>query len=137
MPLMNTDSVISSENPKELSAFYAKINSGKACKGFNKSHYFISLRNRSKINFFLPNENHQWQREGNSTSFCFQHEPCANPSKIFECLTSKLMNIGGDSVGLSKSAKFGPVQWMFDPVGDQFLILSPYLTNGSAMKALI
>ena len=41
MPLMNIDSVIAPENPKELSAFYAKINYDKACKGFNEYQDFL------------------------------------------------------------------------------------------------
>ena len=51
MPLMNINFVIASENTKELSDFYAKISSDKANKGFNATHYFISLSNRSKIHF--------------------------------------------------------------------------------------
>ena len=82
MPLMNINFVIASKNPKELSGFYARINSHKDRKGFNASHYFISLSNRSKIHFYRPNENHEWQRKGNSTSLCFQHEPSEDPSKI-------------------------------------------------------
>ena len=51
MPLMNINFVIASKNPKELTEFYAKINSDKVNKGFNATHYFISLSNRSKIHF--------------------------------------------------------------------------------------
>ena len=65
MPLMNINFVIASKNPKELSRFYSKINSDKAIKGFNETHYFITLSNRSKIHFYRPNENHEWQRKGN------------------------------------------------------------------------
>ena len=65
MPLMNINFVIASKNPKELSEFYAKINSDKVNKGFNATHYFISLSNRSKIHFYRPNKNHEWQRKGN------------------------------------------------------------------------
>ena len=56
MPLMNINFVIASKNPKELSEFNAKINSDKACKGLNASHYFVSLSDRSKIHFYQPNE---------------------------------------------------------------------------------
>jgi len=90
MPLMNINFVIASKNPKELSGFYARINSHKARKGFNASHYFISLSNRSKIHFYRPNEKHKWQSEGNSTSLCFQREPYEDPSKILECWTSEI-----------------------------------------------
>ena len=100
MPLMNINFVIASENPKELSGFYAKINSDKASKGFNETHYFISLSNRSKIHFYRPNKNHEWQRKGNSTSLCFQREPCEDPSKIIESWTSEIL-------------KTGVVQWEF------------------------
>ena len=75
MPLMNINFLIASENPKELSDFHAKINSDKATKGFNSTHYFISLSNRFKIHFYLPNENHEWEKKGISTSLCFQGEP--------------------------------------------------------------
>ena len=63
MPLMNINFVIASENPKELSDFYSRINSDKANKGFNSTHYFILLSNRSKIHFYRPNENYEFDRE--------------------------------------------------------------------------
>ena len=134
MPLMNTNFVIASENPKELSDVYAKINSYKANKGFNTDHYFISLSNRSKIHFFLPNENHKWQKKGNSTSLCFQGEPSDDPSKVIERWTSEILKIGGSTIGISKLASFGCEQWMIDPEGNQFLILVPYLSNDSDRK---
>ena len=137
MQLMNINFVIASENPKELSDFYAKINSDKANKGFNSTHYFISLSNRSKIHFYRPNEKHEWQRKGNSTSLCFQREPCEDPSKIIECWTSEILKIGGSAIGRSKLANFGSEQWMLDPEGNQFLILVPYLLKGSEKEALI
>ena len=137
MPLMNINFVIASKNPKELSEFYAKINCDKANKGFNETHYFISLSNRSKIHFYRPNKNHEWQRKGNSTSLCFQREPCEDPSKIIERWTSEILKIGGSSMGISKSAKFGCEQWMLDPEGNQFLILVPYLSNQSATESLM
>ena len=72
MLLMNINFVIAPENPKELTGFVSKINYGKECKGFNVSHYFISLSIRSKINFYITNENVEWQSKDNSTSLCFQ-----------------------------------------------------------------
>ena len=137
MPLMNINFVIASENPKELSGFYAKINSDKVNKGFNSTHYFISLSSRSKIDFYKPNKNHEWQRQGNSTSMCFQREPCADPLKILEGWTSEILKIGGRAMGLPKSADFGSEQWMLDPEGNQFLILVPYLLKGSDKEALM
>ena len=137
MPLMKINFVIASENPKELSEFYAKINSDKANKGFNKTHYFISLSNQSKIHFYRPNENHEWQRKGNSTSLCFQSEPSENPSKFLERWISEILEIGGRAMGPPKLAGFGSEQWMLDPEGNQFLILVPYLSNGSAMESLM
>ena len=128
---MNINFVIASKNPKELSGFYAKINSDKANKGFNATHYFISLSNRSKIHFYRPNENHDWQRKGSSTSLCFQREPSENPSKIIESWTTEILKIGGTAKGNPKLANFGSEQWMFDPEGNQFLILVPYLSNES------
>ena len=65
MSLMNINFVIASENPKELSGFYAKINSDKANQGFNSTHYFILLSNRSKIHFYRPNENYEFDRKKN------------------------------------------------------------------------
>ena len=137
MPLMNINFVIASKNPKELSEFYAKINSDKVNKGFNATHYFISLSNRSKIHFYRPNENHDWKRKGNSTSLCFQREPCACPSKILEVWTSEILKIGGSAIGIPILAGFGSEQWMLDPEGNQFLILVPYLLKGSDKEALI
>ena len=137
MPLMNINFVIASENPKELSCFYAEINSDKVNKGFNATHYFISLSNRSKIHFYIPNKNHEWQRKGNSTSLCFQREPSEDPSKIIERWTSEILKIGGNAMGISKLAKFGCEQWMLDPEGNQFLILVPYLLKGSDKEALM
>jgi len=136
MPLMNINFVIASKNPKELSGFYAKINSDKASKGFNATHYFISLSNRSKIHFYRPNENHEWQRKGNSTSLCFQRESCEDPSKIIESWTSEILKIGGSAMGIPNLADFGSEQWMLDPEGNQFLILVPYLLKGSDKEAL-
>ena len=127
MPLMNINFVIASENPKELSEFYAKINSDKVKKGFNSTHYFISLSNRSKIHFYRPNKNHEWQRKGNSTSLCFQGEPSEDPSQIIKSWISEILKIGGNAMGIPKLANFGSEQWMLDPEGNQFLILVPYL----------
>ena len=87
-------------------------------KGFNETHYFISLSNRSKIHFYRPNENHEWQRKGNSTSLCFQREPCEDPSKIIESWTSEILKIGGNAKGIPKLANFGSEQWMLDPEGN-------------------
>ena len=137
MALLNINFVIASENPKELSEFYAKIKSDKANKGFNKTHYFISLSNQSKIHFYRPNENHEWQRKGNSTSLCFQSEPSENPSKLLERWISEILEMGGRAMGLPKRAEFGSEQWMLDPEGNQFLILVPYFSEGSDMEVLI
>jgi hypothetical protein len=137
MPLMNINFVIASENPKELSSFYAKINSDKATKGLNSTHYFISLSDRSKIHFYRPNENHEWQRKGNSTSLCFQGEPSKDPVTIIEKWTAEILKIGGTSMGIKKLANFGSEQWMLDPEGNQFLILVPYLSKGSDMEVLM
>ena len=137
MPLMNINFVIASKNPKELSGFYAKINSGKASRGFNATHYFISLSNRSKIHFYRPNENHEWQRKGNSTSLCFQGEPSEDPLKMIETWISEILKIGGSVMGITKLANFGSVLWMLDPEGNQFLILVPYLLTGSEKEALM
>ena len=136
MPLMNINFVIASENPKELSDFYAKINSDKANKGFNSTHYFISLSNQSKIHFYRPNQNHQWQRKGNSTSLCFQREPSKDPAEIIESWTSEILKIGGKIKWISKLANFGSEQWMLDPEGNQFLILVPFLSNDFDIEAL-
>ena len=137
MPLMNVNFVIASKNPKELSGFYAKINSDKVNKGFNETHYFISLSNRSKIHFYRPNENHEWRRKGNSTSLCFQREPSENPSEVIERWIYEIAKIGGSSIGIPKLANFGSEQWMLDPEGNQFLILVPYFSLGSKMEALM
>ena len=134
---MNINFVIASENPKELSDFYAKVNSDKANKGFNATHYFISLSNRSKIHFYHPNENHEWQMKGNSTSLCFQREPCEEPLKIIKSWTSEITKLGGRANGIPKLASFGSEQWMLDPEGNQFLILVPCLSGGSAMESLM
>ena len=137
MPLMKINFVIASENPKELSAFYAKINSDKVTKGFNTTHYFISLSNRSKIHFYRPNKNHEWQRKGNSSSLCFQGEPSEDPATIIERWAAEILKIGGTSMGITKLANFGAEQWMLDPEGNQFLILVPFLSNGSEMECLM
>ena len=137
MPLMNINFVIASKNPKELSGFYAKINSDKVNKGFNETHYFISLGDRSKIHFYRPNENHEWKRKGNSTSLCFQRAPAEDPSKIIESWISEILKIGGSAKGIPELANFGSEQWMLDPEENQFLILVPYLSSGSDMEALI
>ena len=137
MPLININCVIASENPKELSDFYSKINSDKANKGLNSTHYFISLSDRSKIHFYRPNENHDSQRKGNSVSMCFQGEPSEDPAKIIEIWTAEILKIGGKQMGISKLAKFGAEQWMLDPEGNQFLILAPYphFLNESEMES--
>ena len=122
---------------KELSEFYVKINSDKANKGFDTTHYFISLSNRSQIHFYRPNENHEWKRKGNSTSLCFQGEPSKDPSKIIERWTFEILKIGGSAMGVSKLANFGSEQWMLDPEGNQFLILVPHLSNSSDMQDLM
>ena len=137
MPLMNINFVIASKNPKELSGFYAKINSDKANKGFNSTHYFISLSNQSKIHFYRPKENHEWERKGNTTSLCFQGEPSEDPSKIIERWRNEILKIGGRAMGTSKLAEFGSEQWMSDPEGNQFLILIPYLLKVSYMEELM
>ena len=137
MPLMNINFVIASENPKELSGFYAKINSDKVNKGFNSTHYFISLSNRSKIHFYRPDENYKWQRNGNTTSLCFQREPSEDPSEIIESWATEILKLGGDVIGMPNLADFGSEQWMLDPEGNQFLILVPYFLKESDMEALV
>ena len=137
MPLINVNFVIASENPKELSSFYAKINSDKANKGFNSTHYFISLSNQSKIHFYRPNENHEWQRKGNSTSLCFQGQPSDDPAEFVKRWTAEIVKMGGSLLGKLKLEKFGSEQWMIDPEGNQFLILVPYLSSGSDMESLM
>ena len=137
MSLMNINFVIDSHNPKELSEFYAKINSGKANKGFNSAHYFISLGDRSKIDFYRPNKNHEWKRQGNSTSFCFQRDSCVESSKIIKSWTFEILRIGASANGISKSKNFGCEQWMLDPGDNQFLILVPYLSNGATTESLM
>ena len=136
MPLMNINFLIASENPKELSDFYSKINSIKANKGFNSTHYFISLSNQSKIHFYRPNQNHQWQRKGNSTSLCFQGDPSEDPAKIIDKWSSEILKIGGKIKGIAKLANFGSEQWMLDPEGNQFLIFVPFLSNDFNIEAL-
>ena len=137
MNLMNINFVIASENPKELSGFYAKINSDKVDGGFNSTHYFISLSNRTKIHFYRPNKNHQWERKSNSTSLCFQCAPSNEPLKIIEKWKSELLKLGGSAVGITKLEDFGAEQWMLDPEGNQFLILVPCLVKGSDMDSII
>ncbi len=134
---MNVNFVIASENPRELSFFYAKINSVKPNKGFNSSHYFVSLRNSSKIHFYRPDKNFEWQRKGNSTSLCFQGEPSEDPAKIITSWTTEILKIGGSVIGTSKLEQFGSEQWMIDPEGNHFLILVPYISNRSDMEALM
>ncbi len=137
MLLMNINFLIASKNPKELSDFYAKINSDKVSKGFNSTHYFISLSDRSKIHFYLPSENHKWQRKGNSTSLCFQGEPSEEPAKVIEIWTSEILKLGGSVMGASKLADFGSEQWILDPEGNQFLILVPFIFRGPEMAVLM
>ena len=137
MTLMNINFVIASENPRELSDFYAKINFCKANKGFNSTHYFILLSNRSKIHFYRPKKNHEWQRKGNSTSLCFQGKPSENPSKIIDRWKIEISKMGGSAVGMSKQADFGSEQWMLDPEGNKFLILVPLLAEGLDIELLM
>jgi len=120
-----------------LSGFYAKINSDKVNKGFNATHYFISLGDRSKIHFYIPNKNHEWQRKGNSTSLCFQGQPSDNPAEFVKRWTAEIVKMGGSVLGKLKLEKFGSEQWMIDPEGNQFLILVPYLSSGSDMESLM
>ena len=136
MPLMNINFVIASKNPKELSGFYSKINSYKVNKGFNATHYFISLSNRSEIHFYRPKDNHEWQRKGNSTSLCFQRKPSKDQAKTIERWISEILQLGGKVMGISKMAKFGSEQWMLDPEGNKFLIWAPFLSNDSDMDFL-
>tara|TARA_B100000214_G_scaffold338066_1_gene283006 strand:- start:167 stop:580 length:414 start_codon:yes stop_codon:yes gene_type:complete len=137
MPLININCVIASENPKELSDFYSKINSDKANKGLNSTHYFISLGDRSKIHFYRPSEKNDLQRKGNSVSLCFQCEPSDDPLKIIGNWTSEILKIGGSPIGDPKLENFGSEQWMLDPEGNQFLILVPYFTKGSEVEILM
>tara|TARA_B100000700_G_scaffold322638_1_gene424621 strand:+ start:748 stop:1146 length:399 start_codon:yes stop_codon:yes gene_type:complete len=129
MTLMKINFVIASENPRELSSFYGKINSDKVNKGFNANHYFISLSNRSQIHFYLPSKNHLWDRSGNSTSLCFQGKPSHDPTNIIEIWISDLLKLGSSVKGLTELSGFGSEQWMLDPEGNQFLILVPYISN--------
>ena len=137
MPLMNINFVIASERPKELSEFYAKINSSKAKRGFNSTHYFISLSDRSQIHFYCPSKKDAFNREGNSTALCFQGEPCEDPSKNIERWKSEILELGGFSVGVARMEKFGSEQWMHDPEGNRFLIWVPNLEKGSETNILI
>ena len=137
MPLMNINFVIASENPNELSVFYGKINSSKVNKGFDSNHYFISLSNKSKIHFYRPSKNQDFIKRGNANALCFQREPSYDPFKTIEIWKSELLKLGASVKGITKLAGFGSEQWMIDPEGNQFLILVPYLSNGSAMESLM
>ena len=137
MPLMNLNFVIASENPKELSDFYVKINSDKANKGLNSTHYFISLSDRSKIHFYTPNENNELHRKVKAVSMCFQGDTSEEPLKIIERWTSEILKIGGSTEGDPKLENFGSEQWMLHPEGNQFLNLVPFISKGSEMEALV
>ncbi len=124
---MNINFVIASKDPKVLSNFYGKINSEKVIKGFNSSHYFISLSNRSKIDFYRPAKDYEWNKKGNSASLCFQGKPSIQPLKAIETWSSELLKSGGTVKSSPKLEKFGAEQWMIDPEGNHFLILVPFL----------
>ena len=129
MSLMKINFVIASKDPKGLSNFYGKINSGKVIKGFNSTHYFISLSNRSKIDFYKPAKDYEWSNRGNSASLCFQGKPSIEPIKAIETWSSELLELGGVVTSSSKIERFGAEQWMLDPEGNHFLILVPFFSD--------
>ncbi len=129
MPLMNINFLIASKDPKGLSNFYSKINSDKVIKGFNSTHYFISLSNRSKIDFYRPGKNYEWTNRGNSASLCFEGKPSIEPLKAIETWSLELLKLGGKTKSSSRLEKFGAELWMLDPEGNHFLILVPFFKN--------
>ena len=129
MSLMNINFVIASKDPKGLSNFYSKINSDKVIKGFNSTHYFISLSNRSKIDFYRPGKNYEWTNRGNSASLCFEGKPSIDPLKTIETWSLEILESGGKVKSSSRLQEFGAELWMLDPEGNHFLILVPFLKN--------
>ena len=129
MSLMNINFVIASKDPKGLSIFYSKINSDKVIKGFNSTHYFISLSNRSKIDFYQPGKDYEWINKGNSASLCFEGKASNEPLKDIETWSFELLASGGKVKLSPRLEKFGAEQWMLDPEGNNFLILVPFFEN--------
>ena len=129
MSLMNINIVIACKDPKGLADFYGKINSGKVIKGFSENHYFISLSNRSKIDFYKPAKDFEWTNRGNSVSLCFQGKPSIEPIKAIETWSLELLELGGAVTSSSKLEKFGAEKWMLDPEGNHFLILVPFFSD--------
>ena len=129
MSLMNINFVIASKDPKGLSNFYGKINSDKVIKGFNSNHYFISLSNRSKIDFFRPGKNYEWTNKGNSASLCFEGKPSIEPLKAIQTWSMELLELGGNVKSSPRLEEFGAELWMLDPEGNHFLILVPFFKN--------
>ncbi len=123
---MNINFVIASQDPKGLSNFYGKINSDKVIKGFTSTHYFISLSNRSKIEFYRPGKDYEWKSTGNSASLCFEGKPSIEPLKAIATWSSELLGLGGKVKSSPKLRKFGAELWMLDPEGNHFLILVPF-----------
>ena len=126
---MNINFVIASKDPQGLSNFYGKINSDKVIKGFNSTHYFISLSNRSKIDFYYPGKDYEWRNIGKSVSLCFEGNPSLEPLKVLETWSSELLELGGEVKSSPRLEKFGAEQWMLDPEGNYFLILVPFFKN--------
>jgi len=129
MSLMNINFVIASKDPKGLSNFYGKINSDKVIKGFNSTHYFISLSNRCKIDFYQPGKDFAWKDRGNSASLCFEGKASIEPLKAVETWSLELLESGGTVKSLPRLEHFGAELWMLDPEGNHFLILVPFSKN--------
>ena len=129
MSLMNINFVIASKDPKGLSNFYGKINSDKVIKGFNSTHYFISLSNRSKIDFYRPGTDYEWKNRGNSASLSFEGKSSIQPLKAIEIWSLELLESGAKVKSSPRLEEFGAELWMIDPQGNHFLILVPFLKN--------
>tara|TARA_B100001250_G_C19342457_1_gene589690 strand:+ start:190 stop:594 length:405 start_codon:yes stop_codon:yes gene_type:complete len=116
---------IASENPLLLANFYAQFNALEVSEGFGSSHFFISLNNECKIQFYKPSSKRSWPTKGSVTSLLFQKKPCKNTMLCLEQWMSALILLGAKVVEEPREEPFGSEVWMKDPEDNQFLILVP------------
>ena len=95
-------------------------------KKFKNYHLKMDYRFYGEHANQLKNEDEAWNYKNSGVMLHSE-----DPSKIIERWTSEILKIGGSPVGNPKLENFGSEQWMFDPEGNQFLILVPYLSKGS------
>ncbi len=114
---------IASNSPRELAGFYGNLNHAEIFQGLNNNHWFILIRDSSKIEFYRPSKDLLCPKEGNSCALCFKQQATDEPLKILTDWTNYLCELGGKVITQARVEFFGAEIWVADPEDNEFLLV--------------